>query len=199
MRRQRRFGSGRILILSILLLVAAPLQALAADGEIGDMGDTDSITEPYRGGDGRPTINIDYLRDCPAGGVTDCWIEVRWASRCPEIWCGWDFYNFQRIPSSGVAKGPCLGGGNEDNEWLVDYRTAYVASGTRKITWKGENELVLGGGGTFVYRMMAEAMFNVTYNVGYRTGYNIETVTAISDYSPIVTASSTGGLDLHTC
>lgn len=130
-------------------------------------------------------LNIDYLPHYAAGGVTDCWIEVQWVSQCPEIWWDWVYHPFHRIPSTGVDKGPCLGGGNEENEWFVNYRTAYV-SGTKTVRWKGENEWALSAGGSFLYRLIAEAMFNVTGNVGYTAGITVETVTAISDYGPIV-------------
>lgn len=42
-------------------------------------------------------------------------------------------------------------------------------------------------------------MFNVTANAGYTGGTTVETVTAISDYGPVVQASSSGGRDLVTC
>lgn len=42
-------------------------------------------------------------------------------------------------------------------------------------------------------------MFTVTGNVGYSAGVTVETVTAISDYGPIVQVASTGGLDMWTC
>lgn len=102
-------------------------------------------------------------------------------------------------PSQWRPSRPCLGSGNEDNEWAVNYRTAYVASGTKTVQWKGEYELVLATSGGFVYRMIAEAMFNVTGGVGYSGGTTIETVTAITDYGPVVQAASIGGRDLHTC
>jgi hypothetical protein len=191
------------LLSAVLLLPAsvgiAPSTALAADGEVGDMGDTDSITEPHRGSDGRPIINVDYLRDCPRLGITDCWIEVQWGSRCPEWWCGWTYTGWQRIPSTGAAKGPCLGAGNEDNEWLVNYRVGYQGPRTQIVQWRGEAELALAITGGWVYRLIAEAMFNVSTSTGFAGGTLVETVNAAHDYTNPVQASSTGGLDLHTC
>jgi hypothetical protein len=51
------------------------------------MGDTDSITDVFVSA-GRAAVNIDYIKDCPAG-ITDCWIEIQFVSRCPEVWCSW--------------------------------------------------------------------------------------------------------------
>jgi hypothetical protein len=189
-----------VLFLTLVLgALALPMSAFAADGEITNMADSDSVHDPYVGGDGRPTMSIEYLRDCAAGGITDCWVEVQWVSKCPEIWCGWVYGAWQRIPASGLAKGPCLGSGNEDNQWAVNYRTAYVASGTKTVQWKGENEWTLLTSGSFAWRMLTEAMFNVSASAGYSGGVVTETVTAISDYGPIVQAASTGGVQIHTC
>jgi len=193
--RRARLG---FLALALITMLATPAGVFADDGEIGDMGDTDSITDVFDSGL-YPAVNIDYLRDCAAGGVTDCWVEVQFVSRCPEFWCGWDAQSWKRIPASGAARGNCLGAGNEDNEWYVNYRVAYTASTTITVRWKGEVELVytISGGG--VYRMLVEAMFNVTGNLGYRYGYTVETVTAKSDYGPVVQAATSLGRDLHTC
>ena len=193
---------GRVLraasVLALLIATILPTAAFAADGEIGDMGNTNSISDVWISG-GRPAVNIDYLRDCPAGGVTDCWIEVQFVSKCPEIWCGWSAQPWRRIPASGAAVGDCLGSGNEDNQWYVNYRTAYVASGKKTVYWKGESELWLTLGGGFAYKTIAEAMFNATGGVGYAGGTTVETVTAISDYGPVVQIASSGGRILTTC
>lgn len=55
----------------------------------------------------------------------------------------------------------------------------------------------LGDG--FVYRLLAEALFNVTGSAGYSGGITVETVTAKTNYGPIVQAASSGGPDLVTC
>jgi len=180
-----------------ILLVSAPV-ASADDGEMGDMGDTDSITDVFVS-NGRPAVNVDYLRDCPAAGITDCWIETRFVSKCPEFWCGWEYQGFTRLPASGAARGDCLGSGNEDNQWFVEYRTAYVSPAVITVKWKGENELTLDVSGNFVYRLIAEALLNVTANSGYKLGVTVETVTAKTDYGPIVRVASSGGQIIHTC
>jgi hypothetical protein len=54
-------------------------------------------------------------------------------------------------------------------------------------------------GGGVTYWTIVEAQYNVTGSVGFSGGTTIETVTAASDYGPIVQAASSGGRDLHTC
>ena len=188
--------SAFVAALAISLIV--PSVVFADDGEMGDMGDTDSITDVYVS-NGRPAVQVDYLRDCPAAGITDCWIETRFVSKCPEFYCGWSTQNWQRLPSSGAARGDCLGSGNEENQWYVEYRTAYVAPATITIKWKGEYELTLNVSGSFVNRLIAEALLNVTSNVGYQGGITIETTTAKTDYGPVVQVASSGGQILWTC
>jgi hypothetical protein len=193
----KRASRGAI-FLALALAVVAPASAFAADGEIGDMGDTDSITDVFVSG-GRPAVNVDYLRDCPAAGITDCWIEVQFVSKCPEIWCGWVAGPWRRIPASGAARGDCLGSGNEENQWYVNYRAGFLASAKKTVQWKGEVELALSLSGSYVYRLIAEAMMNVTGGVGFSGGTTIETVTVTSDYSPAVQAASSGGRQIITC
>jgi hypothetical protein len=64
---------------------------------------------------------------------------------------------------------------------------------------KGELEYVINIAGGAVYRLIAEAMFNVTNSVGFSGGTTIETVTATFDYSPPVQAATSAGRDLRTC
>ncbi len=195
--RRRTFRMGFIVGAMALALIAP--SAVFADGEIGDMGDTDSITDVFVSG-GRPAVNIDYVKDCPNNpAITDCWIEVQFVSRCPESWCGWSGQPYFRIPASGAARGKCLGSGNEDNEWYINYRTGYTSTVVTTNRWKGEVELVWDITGGFVYRLIAEALFNVNAGVGYSGGTTVETVTTRQDYSPPVRAASSGGRDLVTC
>lgn len=193
-------GTARVglVVLALALALVVPSGAFATDGEIGDMGNTNSITDVFVSV-GRAAVNVDYLRDCPAGGITDCWIEVQFVSRCPEVFCGWVSQNFVRIPATGAARANCMGSGNEDNEWYINYRTAYTGSAVKTVQWKGEVEGVWDIGGGFVYRLIAEAMFNVTGNVGFSGGTTVETVTAQTDYGPIVQAATSAGADLVTC
>lgn len=80
-----------------------------------------------------------------------------------------------------------------------NYRTGYTSTVTTTNTWKGEVELVWDITGGFVYRLIAEAMFNANANVGFSGGTTVETVTSRQDYSPAVRAASSGGRDLVTC
>ena len=185
-------------LFTLALAMIIPSGVFAADGEIGDMGDTNSISDVFVSG-GRAAVNVDYLRDCAGGGITDCWIEVQFQARCPEFWCGWESQAWKRIPASGHALANCMGSGNEDNEWAVSYRTAYVASGVKTVQWKGELEAYVNASGGISYRTIAEAQFNVSSQVGFSGGVTVETVTAISDYGPTVQVATSGGRDLVTC
>lgn len=195
LRNTARMG---FVVAALAVALIAPSSVFADDGEIGDMGDTDSITDVFVAS-GRAAVNVDYLRDCAGGGITDCWIEVQFVSRCPEIWCGWVSQTWTRIPASGAARANCMGSGNEDNEWYVNYRTAYVASAVKTVVWKGEVEGLLNTSGGFVYRLIAEAQWNASYGVGFAGGTTVETVTAMTDYGPTVQAATSAGRDLVTC
>lgn len=135
----------------------------------------------------------------PAYATANCWIEVRFASRCPEVWCGWSYQNWRALNSSGTAQADCLGAGNEDNEWLVQYRISYTATSTKTVEFWGENELVWTIGGGLVYRLLGEVLFNVTNNTGTRYGTKVKTTTASSAYLDPVEAATSGGQDLMTC
>jgi hypothetical protein len=189
----------RFALVGAMALALAFPAAVFADGEIGDMGDTDSITDVFVSG-GRPAVNIDYVKDCPNDPrITSCWIEIQFVSKCPEAWCYWDAHPWFRIPASGAARGDCLGSGNEENQWYINYRTGYTATQSITTRWKGEAELVWDITGGAVYRLIAEAMFSVTGGVGFTTGTTVETVTARTDWSPGVRAASSGGRQLVTC
>ncbi len=199
MRGIRRVARMGLVVAAMVAALTLPSAAFAADGEVGDMGDTDSITDVFVSG-GRPAVDVDYVRDCPNTGlIIDCWVEVQFVSRCPEVWCGWKSQSFFRIPGSGLAKGNCLGSGNEENEWYINYRTGYTSVQTTTNRWKGEVELVWDITGGFVYRLIAEALFNVNAGAGFSGGTTVETVTARTDYSPPVRAASSGGRNLITC
>lgn len=189
-----------VCVLSIVAsLLAAPSATFGAlpDGEVNNAGDSDSVTDVFVSG-GRATVDTEYIRDCP-GGLSNCWIEVRFASRCPEVWCGWTYQNWRALNSSGTAQADCLGAGNEDNEWLVQYRIGYTATSVKTVEFWGENELVWTIGGSFVYRLLGEVLFNVTNNTGTRYGTKIKTTTASSAYLDPVEAATSGGRDLITC
>jgi hypothetical protein len=93
----------------------------------------------------------------------------------------------------------CTGSGNSDNEWKMQYRTKWWANTTKTVEWWGENENVLTLGGSIVYRLIAEAMFNVTNSTGLRYGTRIETVTSTQDYGPEVEVATSGGQIFVTC
>jgi len=184
------------------ILVGGPV-ARAADGEVGDVGDTDSITDLYVSDDGRIHALIDYARDC-AAGLTGCEIQVRFGYRCPQRWCThWSWQTWRRIPLSNggasVAKGDCNGGDEIDNEWQMEYRMRWWASTVKTVTFKGEYETYLGSGGTIMARVIAEGVHNVTNGTGLIGHATLDTRTALGATSPGVQVATTGGRIHRTC
>lgn len=190
----RKFTPALVLV---AFLLATPSAALGFDGEVGDAGDTTSITDVFVSGS-RATVDAQYVRDCP-GLISDCWIEVRFHHKCPEVWCGWNAQSWRRLNSSGVAQADCTGASNDDNLWRVEYRLGWIASSTKTVEFWGENEGYVNLSGTFVYRVIAEVLFNVTNSTGTRYGTKITTATGTSAYSSPVEMATSGGLVLVTC
>jgi opacity protein-like surface antigen len=181
----------------VVLLLAAPAGAAAFDGEVGDAGDTTSVTDVFISGQ-RATVDTQYLRDCPTY-INDCWIELRFASRCPEIWCGWNYQSWRRVNASGTAQADCTGSSNNDNLWAVQYRVGFASNATKTVWFYGENEGYWNLGGSFVYRLIAEVMFNYTNQTGTKYGTYISSVTSTFAYSPSVEVATSGGSVLITC
>lgn len=177
--------------------LSAPGAALGFDGEVGDAGDTTSSTDVFVSGD-QATFDTQYVRDCPTY-IADCWIEVRFVSKCPETWCGWTYQNWRQVNSSGTAQADCLGSGNEDNTWRVEYRVGFSATAPKTVEFWGENEGYFNLSGSFVYRLVAEVLFNVTNATGTRYGTKISTVTTTFGYSPTVEVATSAGQVLYTC
>ena len=192
----------RILALSAAVLVAlSSAPAVFADGEIGDMGDTNSITDLYLS-NSRVTARIDYPKDCPVG--LSCQIEVRFLYKCPEAWCAnWTTQGWRALPAptNGVStlQANCNGGQDVDNTWAMEYRVKWWAPTTKTVEWWGEIEYLINLSGGGVYRLIAEAAFNITNNGGFRGGTKIETKTATVDYSPEVQVATSAGRVFHTC
>lgn len=70
------------------------------------------------------------------------------------------------------------------------------------MTSYGELEGYVSGtyGGGWLRSLVVESMFNVSANAGLKTDNRVETVTAMSDYSPITpTMATSGGRILRTC
>lgn len=188
--------------LMVVLAFASAPATLAVDGEIGDLGDTDSITDLTVVGD-RITGKIDYVKDCPTY-ITGCEIQVNFVYKCPEIWCGgFTSQGWRTIPPpvNGVStiQGNCNGGGDIDNYWEMQYRVRWWAATTKTVTWKGENEFYVNSSGVAGYRLIAEGAFNVTNSTGVSGYTTIETVTSTADYSPAVTAATSKGVVFRTC
>ena len=182
-----RLARRAITLVAVFLVALASAPAALADGEVGDVGDTDSITDLYVqtvSGYRRITARIDNVKDCPTG--LSCSIEYRFLSKCPEFYCGWTAQSWRAVPAptSGVStvRASCLGSGNEQNYWAMEYRVHWWAGSVKTVELWGEIETLLTSRGT-VGRLIAEAMFNVTNNAGLRYGTKIETASATEDYS----------------
>lgn len=199
LRNTARMG---FVVAALAVALIAPTGVFADDGEIGDLGDTDSITDLYVSGS-RITGRIDYLKDCP-GGLTGCEIQVKFRYKCPEAWCvNWSEQSWRTIPApvSGVStvQGDCNGGQDTENRWEMVYRVRWWATSTKTVTWKGEAEYGTQTSGSVGWRLIAEGAFNHTNGFGISGYTSIETVTATADYSPEVVASTSGGVVLTTC
>ena len=198
--QRRTFGSSAALLVAMVVsLIAAP--AVFADGEIGDVGDTDSITD-LQLSNGHMLGKIDYVHDCPTG--MNCAIEVNFRYKCPEFWCtGWTSQGWKAIPApvGGVstATALCNGGGDVDNYWEMDYRVHWWASSKITTTLSGETEAYIGSDGKIGYRLIAEAGYNVSAKAGLKTSQVIETTTATADWSPVSVVATSKGQVIHTC
>jgi hypothetical protein len=197
----KRFARRIVALCAAVLVALSSAPAVFADGEIGDMGDTNSITDLYVSGS-RVTAKVDNIKDCPAG--LSCQIEVRFLYKCPEVWClDWTSQGWRVLPSpvNGVStiQANCNGGQDIDNYWAFEYRVKWWAPTTKTVEWWGELEYLLNLSGNAVYRLIAEAAFNVTGGAGWRQGTKIETTTATADYSPAVQVATSAGRVFHTC
>lgn len=94
-------------VMALAMALVVPAGVFAADGEIGNMGDPDSITDVTLL-DGHAVIDVEYIHDCAGvvgGPIKDCWIEVQFVSRCPEFYCTWAAQPFRRVQGSGLNGG----------------------------------------------------------------------------------------------
>jgi hypothetical protein len=182
-------------LLALLTILLLPASALATDGEVGNVGDTDSVTNLYLSG-GHVTMDIEYTHDCPVG-ISDCWYEVRFAHKCPEFWCSVSYQSYRRVNAVGTVQADCI---NDDGEyWEAWIRLGFTTVGTKTVQYWGENELYLSAGGTFTYKPYAEAEFNVTNSSGTKTSILIETATATTDVTVGTIISTSGGQLIDEC
>lgn len=190
------------MLTAVVLALALAPTASAADGEVGDVGDVDSITDLFINGAGRTTAQIDYPHDCPVG--LSCNIEVMFEHKCPEWWCLWGNQGWRVLPNpnaNGVStiSANCMPTGDEDNEWKLKYRIHWWAPQVKTVEIWGEWEWLIELSGAGGYRMIAEALFNVTNNAGIRIGTKLETTTATWDYGPELVVATSFGEIFHTC
>jgi hypothetical protein len=198
--KRRVFGRGATMLM-VLAITLAGAPAVFADGEIGDVGDTDSITD-VRLSNSHAIVKVDYVKDCPTG--MNCSIEVNFQYKCPEAWClDWSSQGWKAIPApvSGVSTvtALCNGGGDTDNYWRAQYRIHWWAPTTISTTLSGETEAYITTDGTIGYRLIAEAGYNNTIKAGLKTSQVVKTSTATSDYSSAVVVATSGDNVFHTC
>jgi hypothetical protein len=188
-----RFGAVLFAICATLVL---PISAFAADGEVGNVGDSDSVSGLYLSG-GHVTMDIEYTHDCPTG-ISDCWYEVRFAHKCPEPWClDVHYQSWRRVNSVGTAQADCI---NDDGEyWEAWIRMGFTTVGTKTVQYWGESERYLSASGSIQYKNIAEAEFNVTDQHGTKTSILIETATAQTDVTNGTIVSTSGGQLIDEC
>jgi len=144
MRLQRRLL--RLLpFIALFSLLILPASANADDGEIGNLGDTDSVSGLYLSG-GHVTMDIEYTHDCPTG-ISSCLYEVQFAHKCPESWCiDVKYQSWRKVNSVGTAQADCI---NDDGEyWEAWIRMGFTATGTKTVSYYGESELHLKANGS---------------------------------------------------
>lgn len=195
MRRQSRWLRLTPL-LALFAVLLMPTAAFAYDGEVGNIGDTDSVTNLYLSG-GHVTMDIEYTHDCPTG-ISDCWYEVRFAHKCPEPWCiDVKYQSWRRVNFLGTAQADCI---NDDGEyWEAWIRMGFTSVGTKTVSYYGETERYLQGSGSYGYKNIAEAEWNVTDQYGTRTQILIETATAQTDVTNGTIVSTSGGQLIDEC
>jgi hypothetical protein len=196
----------RALVICVLALTAVALMPGAAsahdpathDGEVISDGDNE-VGNVFIDSVGKVHVNFDNRNDCPAY-VSNCFVEVRFLSKCDEFWCfsfddrsGWI-----RVPYGQDSFAFC--GGADWQQWKVETRIGWLSQTTKTVGYYGEYELVTEIGGSILYRLMARFMFNFTNGFGYQHGYWMETTTATSDRSqPSVVATSGNSWLRGTC
>src|SRR5688500_11681182 len=96
LRNAARMG---FVVMALAVALIAPGAVSADDGEIGDMADTDSITD-VRVSNGKAIAVLDYVHNCAGvvgGPIKSCAIQAQFVSRCPEVWCGWVAQSWREI------------------------------------------------------------------------------------------------------
>jgi hypothetical protein len=167
--------------------LAAPKPAAAVDGEILCAG-TDIFTS-VRVVTGAAQVNICNLDDCPAF-LSNCFIEVRWRTKCEWVWCPTfdDRSGWIRLDGPDVARW-CQKG---KQQYKLDMRMSFIAPAVKQMEFRGQNETVVEIGGSIVYRLIAKFFFNVTNQTGTRLGILIATLTAASGTSASYTVATSG-------
>jgi hypothetical protein len=193
--------AGALIAAFLIVLSSAP--AVFADGEVGDLGDTDSIGNVYVGTGSRASVKVDYVHDCPTG-VSNCSISVRFGYKCPESWCGSYTYQSWKVlpaPSGGVStvQADCTPSGDTDNYWVAEYKINWLASVQRTVTITGESEAYVNASGGISYRIIGEAEAVAGFSGQVKGTSTIKTSTATSDSAVAGVVATSGGKRLNTC
>lgn len=180
------------LVAVLFAAVAAPQSAFAHnpgvhDGEVIADG-SDVVGNVYVSG-GRARFNLDNYGDCPVG-TTNCHIEIRWLTKCLQVWClnfddrsGWI-----SVPVGQDFMTYCYNDGPQ--QWKVDMRLSWLAPQVITMDTYGEAEAVLEVSGVVVYRGFGR--FFAKGSGGYRHGTLVKTQTATSGYSDPSIISTSG-------
>jgi hypothetical protein len=75
----------------------------------------------------------------------------------------------------------------------------FTATVTKTVTYYGATERYLKANGSFAYKNIAEAEFNVTDQTGTKTSMIIETATARTDVTDGTIVSTSGGQLIDEC
>ena len=198
MKAKARARMTGVLMTLVIALTAAP-SAFASDGEIGNMGDTNSIGNIVVAGN-HVQVAIEYPHDCPPN--VQCRIEVMFEYKCPEFYCGWGNQGWKALPApvNGIStvSADCMNWPDEDNQWRLKYKVHWWANAAQTVELWGEMEAYIDIDGQLKYRMIAEAGFNVGARAGFRGGTKIQTNTAVDQFGPEVYIASTGGTVVRT-
>lgn len=146
----------QVFLVAILLAAFAAPQAAFAhnpgvhDGEVIADG-SDSVGNVFVSG-GQARFNLQNFGDCPVG-TTNCHIEIRWLTKCLQIWClnlddrsGWI-----SVPIGQDFMQYCYNDGPQ--QWKVDMRLSWLAPQTITVDTYGEAEAVLEVNGLVVNRV----------------------------------------------
>lgn len=192
--RARRLMS---LVFALGVVLLAPVEVMAHDGDITLWGSSTDFSQVYVDGTGKVHVDINRVGDCPTG-VSSCTLQVRWSRQCEWLWClGYD----DQSGWVGVTGSAATWCSSEKSRWKLDYRWVWSSVASTTMEYHGQYEYTIDANGTAVYRLYAAGGFNVTTNAGESAGVTMSTQYGLlSGASPATNVSSSGGQYLYpTC